>query len=554
MDSQSTETIEYGNAPQTTNVVEGVETEVVPLTAEEKAQRRLEMKAISILLMVIPNEHQLKFNLYKDAKSRMEAIQNRFGGNEATKKTQKNLLKQKYENFAASNSEMNKAKLEKMSLDDLCNNLKVYELEVKGSSSSSTNTQNVAFMSSNSIGSTSAAINTAQGVNTTSTQATANNSTTVDSLSDALIYYFFAKEIDLKWQMAMLTMRARRFLKKTGRKLDMADKETFGFDKSKVECYNCHKKGHFARECKAPKNQDNRYRENTRRTVPVETNISNALVSHSASSKYGVSTGSNCSSSCLENVRMLKEQNEQLIKDLRTAKINAVTYKRGLESVEARLLVYKKNEYVFGDNIILLKREILARDNAITEIKRKLEQATKEKDEIKLTVEKLENLSKSLLKIIDYQIMDKCKAGLGYNAVPPPYTGNFMPSKPDLVFPNIDDYADKPVAKSSDVKTSEAKPEPVKKDCGTPIIEDWESDSDEEDESKTVKQEDVSKTVKSNYAKIEFVRPKPARKPVKQVRQDTNSPSNKARGNQRNWNNMVSQRLGSDYEMLNKPC
>ncbi|GJW89154.1 hypothetical protein Tco_0164494 [Tanacetum coccineum] len=229
------EVIEYGNAPQTTNVVEGVETKVFPSTAEEKAQRRLQMKAISILLMVIPNEHQLKFNSYKDAKSRMEAIQNRFGGNEATKKIQKNLLKQKYENFAASNSEMNKAKLEKMSLDDLCNNLKVYELEVKGSSSSSTNTQNVAFMSSNSIGSTSAVVNTAQGVNTTSTQATADNSTTVDSLSDALIYSFFAKEMDLKWQMAMLTMRARRFLKKTRRKLDMADKETFGFDKSKGE-------------------------------------------------------------------------------------------------------------------------------------------------------------------------------------------------------------------------------------------------------------------------------------------------------------------------------
>ncbi|GKC97659.1 ribonuclease H-like domain-containing protein, partial [Tanacetum coccineum] len=112
-------------------------------------------------------------------------------------------------------------------------------------------------------------------------------------------------------------------------------------------------------------------------------------------------------------------------------------------------------------------------------------------------------------------------------------------------FPNINDYADKPVAESSDVKTSKAKPVSVKKDCGALIIEVWESDSDEEDESKTIK---------PNYAKIEFVRPKPARKLVEQIRQDTNSPSNKARGNQRNWNNMVSQRLGSDYEVLNKPC
>ncbi|GJR45555.1 putative ribonuclease H-like domain-containing protein [Tanacetum coccineum] len=116
--------------------------------------------------------------------------------------------------------------------------------------------------------------------------------------------------------------------------------------------------------------------------------------------------------------------------------------------------------------------------------------------------------------------MDKCKTGLGYHAIPPPYTRNFMPPKPDLVFPSLDDNANKPVAESSDDKTSKAKPESVRKDCDALIIEDWEFDSDEED---------VSKTVKPNYAKIEFVRPKPARKPVKQIRQNTYSPSIKAR-------------------------
>ncbi|GKG03824.1 ribonuclease H-like domain-containing protein, partial [Tanacetum coccineum] len=87
------------------------------------------------------------------------------------------------------------------------------------------------------------------------------------------------EEMDLRWNIAMLTMRARRFLKNTGRKLDMTNKERIGFDKSKVECFNCHKNGHFARECRAPRNQDNRNREPTRRTVPVEVTTSNALVS-----------------------------------------------------------------------------------------------------------------------------------------------------------------------------------------------------------------------------------------------------------------------------------
>ncbi|GJW34245.1 hypothetical protein Tco_0054277 [Tanacetum coccineum] len=86
------------------------------------------------------------------------------------------------------------------------------------------------------------------------------------------------EEIDLRWQMAMLIIRARRSLKNTGRKLTVNSNETIGFDKSKVECYNS-KKGHFARECRAPKNQENRNRDNTRRVMPVKTTTSNALVS-----------------------------------------------------------------------------------------------------------------------------------------------------------------------------------------------------------------------------------------------------------------------------------
>ncbi|GJZ17764.1 ribonuclease H-like domain-containing protein [Tanacetum coccineum] len=326
----------------------------------------------------------------------------------------------------------NKLEIKTLSLDDLFNNLKAYESEVKGTSSSTTNSHNVAFLSSSSTNSATRVVNTAQGVNTASTQGVVDSSTTVENLSDAVIYSFFAsqpsipqldnedlqqihpddlEEMGLRWNIAMLTMRARRFLKNTGRNMDMVNKERIRFDKSKVECFNCHKRGNFARECRAPKNQDSMKREPTRRTVLVEETTSNDLVSQcdgfgydwsdqaeegptifalmaysstnlSSSTNSEVSNDSNCCSSCLECVKDLKEQNEQLVKELRTTKISVVSYKTGLESIEARLLVFKNNESLYEEDIKLLKHEIYLRDLDITELKRKLELATKEKDEV----------------------------------------------------------------------------------------------------------------------------------------------------------------------------
>nr|GEW85503.1 uncharacterized mitochondrial protein AtMg00810-like [Tanacetum cinerariifolium] len=97
------------------------------------------------------------------------------------------------------------------------------------------------------------------------------------------------EEMDLRWQMDMLTIKARRFLKNSGRKFSLNGNKTIGFDKSKVECYNCHKRGHFARECKASRSQDTKYKESTRSNVPVETHASAALVSYNGLSGYDYS-------------------------------------------------------------------------------------------------------------------------------------------------------------------------------------------------------------------------------------------------------------------------
>nr|GFB04003.1 hypothetical protein [Tanacetum cinerariifolium] len=145
---------------------------------------------------------------------------------------------------------------------------------------------------------TNEADTTASGVSTAHTQGTTVNSTYVDNLSDAVICAFLAsqpnspqlakedleqidpddlEEMDLHWEMTMLTIRDRRFMKRTCRNLYINGRR-ISSDKSKVKCFNCYKNGHFAKECRAPKNQDNRGREYGRKTVPVETPTENALI------------------------------------------------------------------------------------------------------------------------------------------------------------------------------------------------------------------------------------------------------------------------------------
>ncbi|GJY52198.1 hypothetical protein Tco_0443045 [Tanacetum coccineum] len=196
-------------AAQTTTNADGSSTTLIPgpVTADEKTQKKLNVKAISMLLMALPNEHLLTFNQYKDAKTLFAAIQIRFGGNNATKKTSKTLLKQMYENFSAPSIESldyifnrlqkirNKPDLDTISFDDLYNNFKIVKQEVKG---------------------------------TASLISTAN-------LSDDTVYAFLASQpngsqlvhedleqiheddlekMDLKWQLALLSMRTRKFSRK----------------------------------------------------------------------------------------------------------------------------------------------------------------------------------------------------------------------------------------------------------------------------------------------------------------------------------------------------
>ncbi|GJT21315.1 putative ribonuclease H-like domain-containing protein [Tanacetum coccineum] len=461
-----------------TTFVEGKE-QVTPITsAKDKAQRRLE-----------------------DAKLLLEAVEKRFGENATTKKTQRNLLMHQYENFTASSSEMldqtfdrlqklllrslspewnthavvwrNKAELETMRMDDLYNNLKVCEPEVKGMSNSSLSTQNMDFVSSsnNITSSSNEAVNAAHGVITASTQVNIAYSTNINNLSDAVICSFFASQPnspqltheDLQQihlgDIEEMDLRCPKWSATTAIRVDIL----LGSEK--------------LQEIK------------TTRTRKAQEGVSDqadegpnyALMAYSSSSfDSDISNGSTCSKSCLETVKLLKSQYDQLLK------------------------YFKKSE-------LMVLGEI-----TIGELRKKLEIVPREKDNIQFNVDKFENASKSLNKLIESQIVHNCKKGLGYNAVPPPYIGNFMPPTPDLSFTGLDEFVNKPVVenKKSDKEVSKV----VSKNDDASIIEEWVSDDEEEDASQP---KIKKKTVKPSIAKIKFVKPKQqektARKTVKQV-------------------------------------
>nr|GEY84595.1 ribonuclease H-like domain-containing protein [Tanacetum cinerariifolium] len=540
------------------------------------------MKARGTLLMALPNKDQLKFHSYQDAKLLMEAIKKRYGGNKESKKVQRTLLKQQYENFAASSSEtldqtfdrlqklINQLKLQGEVIQQEDMNLKLLRSLLSEWKTHALIWRNKAELETISLddftSSTNEADTTASGVSTAHTQGTTVNFTSVDNLSDAMICAFLAsqpnspqlakedlekidpddlEEMDLHWEMVMLTIRARRFMKRTDRNLDINGRR-IGFDKTKVECFNCHKNGYFAREYRAPKTQDNIGKEYERKTVPVETPTENALIAQDGIGRYDwryqakeetptnyafmalTSSGSSsssdsevdsCSKTCMKGYAHLKEIYNSLTSDYKRSQHNLFSYKAGLQSVEERLVHYKKNEVVFTEKINVLNLEVKLRDNVLADYTKNLEKVEKLRDKLKLTLEKLQNSSKSLNTLLNSQVGDKSKAGLGYKElipesfvnsseliekqdnrsnkgypdVPPPLTENYMPPKRDLRL--IDEHSE---SKSVDVSTVSSSADKTVKTVDIT----HKDDESREDISPTVE----VKTVKPSIEKIEFVK------------------------------------------------
>nr|GEV05721.1 hypothetical protein [Tanacetum cinerariifolium] len=480
------EVILNGDSPLPTKIVDGVVQIVAPTIAEQRLAKKNELKARGTLLMALLDKHQLKFNIYKDAKSLIEAIEKRFGGNKETKKVQKTLHKQQYENFSGTSSESldqihdrlqklisqleilgetisqedvnlkflrslpsewkthiliwrNKADLAEQSLDDLFNNFKIYEAEVNGSSSSSQNTQNLAFVSSNNTDSinesVTAASVSAPSIFAASSKAKVSTLLNVDSLSDVVIYSFFVKmeQIPLGLTCPKLNVTIAR------------------------------------EEAILPGNAD-----------------------------YQGTTGSKKLLEELSQWRSLLQMLWCLSVMQLVAMIEVFKLKKNL------LIMHLWHTPPLAHQFLL--DEIISHES-------------------------------------DHRVPknpenDKYKTGEGYHAVPLPYIGTFFPPKPDLVFTDDVD-ASESVVTVFNVESNLNKPSSdisKKYRPDAPIIEDWISDSTDETEIEYVpKQRDHSFVTLSEHVKSS----RESVKKVKHLKQPANLRTNnqKSRGHNTNWNN-----------------
>ncbi|GJW13565.1 putative ribonuclease H-like domain-containing protein [Tanacetum coccineum] len=511
----------------------------------------------------------------------------RFGGNEATKKTQKALLKpNSMKNFSASSSEslllfFNGFKVvSRLAIlgvvtppEDL--NVKFLRslpsewdthVKVKKSAGASNDDKNLAFLTASGASSTNDINTVNPEVSTATTKVkTASTEISTASFSDATVYAFLStqpqgsqlvhkdleqlhdddlEEMDLKWNMALLSMRARKFYQRTGRKIIIDGSNTAGYDKSKVECFNCHRMGHFARECRAPRSKDNRNwnQGSSSKAVKIEDAFEKAIWGGWGGDSE-VTNDKSCSKSCLKNYEALKKQYDDLLVKLDDTGFKAATYKRG------------HKEYQMG----------LLRDE--------LEKVKQEKEGFEFKIAKFDKSAKDLEQLLASQITDKSKKGFGYNVVPSPHPLILnRPTPFDLSYSGLEEFKQPEVNKYSprdsslkptigcdkesnnskentddsleqhqktNTKTSsiksllkvdkdwkekffypanhvrEVEPKKVGENNDALIIEDWVSD-DEDDDEPNPKVE--KKTVIPTATKKEFVKPeKPVRRSVRHV-------------------------------------
>nr|GEV59093.1 hypothetical protein [Tanacetum cinerariifolium] len=548
----------------------------ITLTKDDMQKKKNDVKERTTLLLSLPDEHQLRFSKYKTAKELWAAILKTFGGNEATKKRKKNLLKQQYGNFKVEETEtleqtfnrlqvivsqlqfMNvevkkddlnqKNDLDSMSLDDLYNHLKVYEAKVQKKSNS--NSQDMEFISSlknnsneddNTICVTTASTTFPTGSVNVATISQDTASAFIASQSNGShiklkdinqIEEDDMEETNIKWNMALLSMRADKFWKRTRKKISIQGSDVAGFDKSKVECLNYHKMGHFARECRTPRSQERGRKESYRQGSKAKEKSSKALMAidgmgwdwsymenkedHAlvadektptefalmANIENKVFDNSLCSKDCKKNTDSLNSKINDLKNQLSEDNNYWYHYKLEVAQLEERLNEYKERE----ENYIVKTRTLeMHRESNLDSIKiltNEVETLKEEKDVVDGNLACFLKSSKDLEDIIESQRSDKVKEGVGYNDVPPPAADLYLSSKKDLSWTGLPEFVD-------DIVTDYSRPLPT-------VV----STSEEDQNKDTYTSEDVA-SPNSPKPFVKFVKPKDSQPESKSKEQET---------------------------------
>nr|GEV76788.1 hypothetical protein [Tanacetum cinerariifolium] len=483
---------------------------------------------------------------HKTARVLWAAILKTFGGNEATKKTKKNLLKQQYGNFRAEGSKTlektffrlqvivgqlqfmgvevqqddlnqnflnslapewlmhtivwrNRTDLDTMSLDDLYNHLKVYESEVQ--KKSKPNTHNIAFISSVKHIRGNDEVNTASVYTASSNVPTASANVSTISISQET----------------------------TWKKISIQGSDVAGFDKSKVECFNCHKIAYFARECRALRNQDRGRRDTYRQGSKAEEQAPKALMEID-----GVGWDWRYMENDEEDHALVA--NEEKNNDSLNSKIIDLTDK--LFDANNMIYHYKTLEY-YNEG----KKE------CIEPLRKELENLKKEKKVVNGKLAGLLTASKDLDNLIESQRSDKSKEGLGYTAVLSPTAQLYLSPKKDLSWTSLPECAD-------DTVTDYSRPSPTVENSSKEdqnrnpsTFENVASPITPKPFIKFVKASDSQSKSKTDEKETPK---KPPVKDAKQYKKPNKKPNIK--GNQTNWNNLKSHQLDPDFVMKKKAC